>query len=370
MISQPTGVQAGAALALSGGGFRAALFHAGSLLRLNELGLLASLARISSVSGGSITAGLLAARWRALRCAAGKFENLTSELVDPLRAFCRRHVDATAIGEGALLPWKDAATVVQDHYAEHLLGALTLQDLPDSPRFVINATNFQTGRSFRFSKPYAGDYLLGLIEHPSFALALAVAASSAFPPFLSPLELKLPPGSFQRMTGASLNDRQDFTLHLQLTDGGVYDNLGLEPVWNRYQTVYVSDGGAPFAPEPKVGTAWHTQALRAFDIATDQARGLRKRALIADYVRGERTGAYWGIDTNIRAYPLADALGVHADKAHALARLRTRLNPFSEGEQCELINLGYALTDAAVRSHHPPPESPPAAWPYPDYPLS
>jgi Patatin-like phospholipase len=48
------------ALCLSGGGFRAMLFHVGALWRLNELGWLKKLERVSSVSGGSITAGVLA----------------------------------------------------------------------------------------------------------------------------------------------------------------------------------------------------------------------------------------------------------------------------------------------------------------------
>jgi len=49
-----------AGLCLSGGGYRAMLFHLGSLLRLQETGILARVNRISSVSGGSIVAGLLA----------------------------------------------------------------------------------------------------------------------------------------------------------------------------------------------------------------------------------------------------------------------------------------------------------------------
>ena len=56
------GIQPGIGLAFSGGGFRATLFHLGSLWRLNELGYLPKLDRISSVSGGSITAGRLAVR--------------------------------------------------------------------------------------------------------------------------------------------------------------------------------------------------------------------------------------------------------------------------------------------------------------------
>jgi predicted acylesterase/phospholipase RssA len=52
----------GIALCLSGGGYRAMLFHLGTLWRLNEFGLLFRLQRISSVSGGSITGAILGAR--------------------------------------------------------------------------------------------------------------------------------------------------------------------------------------------------------------------------------------------------------------------------------------------------------------------
>ncbi|UPT65170.1 MAG: hypothetical protein M0D54_10845 [Hyphomonadaceae bacterium JAD_PAG50586_4] len=42
----------GVGLALSGGGYKAAVFHLGSLVRLNELGALPQIQTISSVSGG------------------------------------------------------------------------------------------------------------------------------------------------------------------------------------------------------------------------------------------------------------------------------------------------------------------------------
>ena len=56
----------GTALCLSGGGYRAMLFHAGALWRLYEANLLKGLKRISSVSGGSITAGVLGLAWSGL----------------------------------------------------------------------------------------------------------------------------------------------------------------------------------------------------------------------------------------------------------------------------------------------------------------
>src|SRR5262245_66247182 len=53
-------VRPGVALCLSGGGFRAALFHLGALRRLNELRVLSRVTHISAVSGGSILAAHLA----------------------------------------------------------------------------------------------------------------------------------------------------------------------------------------------------------------------------------------------------------------------------------------------------------------------
>jgi NTE family protein len=366
------GVQDGLALALSGGGFRATLFHIGTLLRLNELGVLSKLDRISSVSGGSITAGMLARSWSTLTWEKGVALNLVVAVIEPLRAFCRLSIDAPAIGEGLLLPWKRASDVVREAYEDHLFGNYSLRELPDRPRFVINATNLQTGRSFRFSKPYMGDYRLGLIRDPNVSLSLAVAASSAFPPVLSPLEFDAP-GAFQFVKGADLNANPSYTRKLYLTDGGAYDNLGLETVWNRYKTVLVSDAGAPFGIGEEIHTDWLAQARRALDIATDQSRALRKRALIDDFKRATRDGSYWGIETKITNYGLADAMPCDPAIVGPLAQIRTRLNKFSDDEQGHLVNWGYALCDGAIRKHVgtliPAGTSRPTKWPCPNQPL-
>lgn len=132
----------------------------------------------------------------------------------------------------------------------------------------------------------------------------------------------------------------------------------------------MSDAGAPFSPERDPGTAWHAQALRAMDVATNQARALRKRALIDDFTRKTQTGTYWGIGTEIGKYTLPDALPVPVAKTQALAGLRTRLNPFSDEEQGELINWGYAVCDAAMRRHVLTDPVPPPAWPLPAYALN
>lgn len=362
------GAQDGLGLALSGGGFRATLFHVGALKRLVEIGALQGVTRISSVSGGSIVAGRLAQVWTVFAAdpTPGTYDDLVAK---PLRAFCRRHVDAIAIGKGLFSPFSTASDEIRKLYAEHLMPG-SLADLPDSPTFVFNSTNMQTGRSFRFTKAYMGDYRLGLIRRPDLPISFAVAASSAFPPFLSPVTLERH-SAFERVEGADLHDDERFTGRLLLADGGVYDNLGLETVWNRCRTVLASDAGAPFAVGPATERDWLHQTMRALDVATDQSRALRKRALVADLEAKLREGCYWGIDTQIENYGQADALRCDPAAVLPLASIRTRLDPFDEEEQGRLVNWGYALADAAVRRHAPQLVASPAlpSWPEPAFAL-
>ena len=359
------GVQPGIGIAVSGGGFRATLFHLGSFWRLNELGFLETLDRISSVSGGSITSGVLACAWPRLAFQAQVATRFVDLVVDPVRKFCSLDIDSPAIAEGAFRPFYTVSDSIAESYANNLFGAATLQDLPETPRFIFNATNFQTGVSFRFSKPYAGDYRIGLIRNPTISLAKAVTASSAFPPVLSPVVIDASTLVFDPVAGSDLCGNPAYCKNLCLTDGGVYDNLGLETVWNRLNTILVSDAGAPLGLQDRVSSSWEKQAMRAMDIATDQARALRKRALIGDFKSGKRTGTYWGITTKMADYNLGDSLTCQAARVESLAKTRTRLNTFSEQEQCELINWGYALCDAAMRRHVLPGQSVHAPqWPY------
>src|SRR6516225_10282615 len=181
----------GIALCLSGGGYRAMLFHLGSLWRLNELQYLPKLGRISSVSGGSITSGALALNWKNLGFDANGFAlNFDKQLTQPIRGMASHSIDISSIVAGIL---GGVSKHVQDHYNKYLYSHAKLQDITDTPRFVFNVTSLQTGVLWRFSKPYMGDYLVGLVRNPDLALATAVAASSAFPPVLSPVVLSLDP---------------------------------------------------------------------------------------------------------------------------------------------------------------------------------
>lgn len=363
----------GRALCLSGGGYRAMLFHVGCLWRINEAGLLGTLDRISSVSGGSITAGVLGMNWTALglstaspRAAIDKFSQF---FVEPLRKMASTTVDAGAILGGIFLPGS-ISDHVTEKYDSVLFRGKTLQDLPSDgvgPRFVINATNIQSGVLIRFSKPYMRDYRVGKVLNPQLPLARAVAASSAFPPILSPCEIDLSKFGmrFERADGSEDLNVEPYVSKLVLSDGGVYDNLGLETAWKRYQTVLVSDAGGHFAPDPTPHHDWARHAVRVLDLIDSQVRALRTRQLIALYSQRERTGTYWGIRQNIQTFG-SPLLPCPFDRTTQLAATPTRLQEMEKTLQERLINWGYAICDASLRKFFDPTLARPNGFPYPD----
>lgn len=352
----------GMALCLSGGGYRAMLFHLGVVWRFLDAGLLLDLKRISSVSGGSITAGVLGWRWAEVTM--GGVPGFVDAVVGPVRRLAGRTIDAGSILGGLLLPG-----MISDHvaaaYREHLFGgqAPSLQDLPDDdagPRFVINAANVQSGALWRFSRPYMGDWRVGRINEPDFPLATAIAASSAFPPVLSPAVLNLE-GYAYAPGEASLTARE-FRERVVLTDGGVYDNMGIETAWKRWKTVFVADAGAKMTFEAEPKEDWARHAKRVLDVIDNQVRSLRKRQVVGEFAKG-RPGAYWSIGGTYADY--APRLACDQAEAARLAATPTRLEALSSQRQEKLINWGYAMTDAALRKWYPNPLSNPGGFPYP-----
>ncbi len=331
------------------------IFHLGALLRLNEAGLLSKLRRVSSVSGGSITAALLGLRWKELGWnAKGIAANLGEKVVDPIRELAGKTIDAESIIVGMLTPGTISDKLAKA-YDNQLFHGATLQDLPtdeEGPRFVVNATNVQSGALWRFSRPCMADYLVGRVLNPKVPLAFAVAASSAFPPVLSPATLKLSHSDFVPDSSCPLQ-KPPFTTEVVLSDGGAYDNLGLETAWKRYQTVLVSDGGGKMAYEAEPKHDWGRHAYRVLNVIDNQVRSLRKRQLIGAFLdpSGEHDGTYWGIRTHIADYRLPDALPCPVERTTELASTPTRLKRLEPEYQERLINWGYAVCDAALRKH-------------------
>lgn len=359
-------------LALSGGGFRATLFGLGSLWRLNDAGLLGKLDRVSAVSGGAIVMGVLAHRWRQLDFADGRAGNFEQLIARPVMDFCSQTIDIGAGLKGWLTPGKTAGDFLADRYAKDLFGSETLKGLQPAvgqawPSFVFYATNMQTGRSFRLRPDMVADWKIGINRKVDIPLAVAVAASSAFPPIFSPIVLKTEPADWT--DGSPLPNLEALRRRIVLADGGIYDNMGLESLASKVDMVLVSDAGAPFdidetPPEDEI-----FQLGRVRDILIDQTRALRKRWLISDFEAGRQKGAYWGIGTRMADYPAGPRMTSDSALSDELEEVPTRLAGFDRRLQGRLINWGYALCDAALRLRAGVDTPMPSDWPQPSTPL-
>lgn len=253
------------ALALSGGGSRAIAFHLGCLRALNDLGILQNTRVMSTVSGGSVIGALYAYGEHAT------FEEFDANVVSLLRRGLQSRILRTALlspelpkivatlvingGMSVLtalirsvlgllrwglgwsfkpvlnrltnleenLPfWGSLTTAFEIMLTRELFGEARMKDVRIAPlEIVINACDLRTGTAFRFGSKRSGGWRYGLVlDGGTLSVAKAVAASAAFPALLPPLIETfhfMQRGHIQRHT-------------LVLSDGGVYDNLGLSVV--------------------------------------------------------------------------------------------------------------------------------------------
>jgi NTE family protein len=367
------------ALCLSGGGYRAALFHLGSLWRLHELGLLGRVERISSVSGGSILAAFLAERIR--RDGAGSDQAAFARWCGSLSFRDALYAPFAQIASTDIRTWPILKNFVPNLFwhrfgardleraYRRLLTSRTLAELPVAPNFVLCATDLTFGVNFEFSRERVGGYQSGYLrrgdggrEPFDYPIALAVAASSCFPPIFGPLHLDL---SGLRFVHAGYRgfDRDRLTRRVELTDGGVYDNLATEPVIKHARVVLVSDGGAPFDFRP--GRYLLSRLLRYAAVMGHQAVALRKRLFFELQASGRLEGVLWSVSR-----PVRDAAFGYSDELveGTLATIRTDLDHFTAAEIEVLVNHGYAQCAAALERQphllHGTPDVPPA-WPFP-----
>jgi len=347
----------GVALCLSGGGFRAALFHLGALRRLAEVGALGAVDTVSSVSGGSILAAHLAERLRPWPEPGVAVTDWETRVAAPFRAFCAEGLRTGPLLERWLLPWNwprpsTSIEALADAYQKRLTRA-TLDQLPERPLFVFCATDLVFGVNWEMSRRRIGDWQAGyVVPAPPLPVARAVAASSCFPPAFGPLPMPLDPATLQGGRYPAGERRDDLVRHLELSDGGLYDNLGLEPVWKDHRIVLVSDGGAPFGVD--AARAPFQLLRRYLDVAGAQGASLRKRWLISSFKNGALEGAYWGIGSATARYGANAPAGYEARLVEStISAVRTDLDAFLPDECGVLENHGYLLAEAALRRHQP-----------------
>lgn len=349
----PREQRAGIGLCLSGGGSRAALFHLGVLRRLNEVGALSQVDTISTVSGGSILAAHLAAtipEWPAPGESIPDFER---RVVAPFERFVQRNLRTAAIAK-RLLPWnlgrERTQVVALSGMFQRFLNGSQLASLPVRPEFVFCASDNAFAVNWTFTRDRVGDYMAGYAATPpDWTIAQAVAASSCFPPVLDPMPIDIDPS---QLTGGRYplgRARDQLIRGLRLSDGGLYDNLALEPVWKSHAVVIVSDGGGTLDPQADVGLRWRVK--RYATIMGRQATSVRKRWLVAGYINGVFQGAYMGIGSAVSSYETG-GLGYPADLVdETISEVRTDLDRFSPAEIGVLQNHGYLLAEAAVQRH-------------------
>jgi NTE family protein len=348
----------GIGLCFSGGGYRATLFHAGAVRRLNELGILSGAKTITSVSGGSIMNAQLATfrrkagdEWKPGRPVPGFDEGFAQ----PLRRFTQMNIRTRAV-LGRLLPnhWFDrntASNALAKRYSEGPAPG-RLGDVPEHPRFVLCATDINHRSQFVFD---AGRNVMGTDARTwpaaDWPLSRATAASSCLPGAFTSMKIELDGGS------------------VELTDGGIYDNLGLEPVWRDHASVLVSDAGPSFGPTPRDLAPAIWRGLRYAVTLVEQATDVRKRWLISNFIHGELEGAYWGMASFPTSYG-TDA--GYSDKLidDVISQFRIDLDVCSNAEIAVLENHGYFMADIAIARHVADlvaDDAPPARAPHPNW---
>jgi len=223
-------------LALSGGGFRATLYHLGIVRFLRDAGALERVTHITSVSGGSILAAHLVLNWDRYNGPPEEFEKAAKEVLDFVRMDVRNRIVrrypfaalATAPRWIFRRPVKRRYTragMLEHHYQKHLYGDTCLYELPESPELHILSTNLSEGCITSFTRSgiimqrrLPGDRVqFERIQAGLATVPLAVAASSAFPGFFPPIQLH----------SGDIGASEASFSHQAFTDGGVFDNLGI-----------------------------------------------------------------------------------------------------------------------------------------------
>jgi predicted acylesterase/phospholipase RssA len=349
-------------LCLSGGGFRASFYALGVLRYLAEARLLERVVAISAVSGGSIAAGAVGDGWTEFRDAGGDGDAFREKIDRPFRETVtsknirRRWMLGSVV---ALIPFTGGrGGAYARTLAHNLYRHSRVVDLPKRPEIIFTSTDLSRGRAFRVAAAYVGSWDYGYIEPTptSIGLGKAVAASAAFPPSMTVVNLRTKRLAFPVRPPKTLS----------LVDGGVYDNLGLE--WFQGWGEDARRPASATEPDFKIvanasgllavkdGRFWPVNAFpRDLAIQYQQSLNLRIRWNYAQEPPG--SFAYLAIKSDPRAQPDADPLVAEAalpsELVGPLALLRTDLDRFSEEEANLLSYHAYWTLHARLRANAP-----------------
>ncbi len=353
---------------------RAVAFHAGALRRLAEMGRLGQVVHASTVSGGSIFTGLVfhfsGYRWPSDHA-------YLTEVFPRVRNL----LTSSSLQRNALLRlalpcnWRyltSRANVIAQSLESDWKIQVPLEFLPAHPVWSINGSCSESGRRFRFKSCEMGDYESGYAQAPGFPLATAMAMSAAFPGGIGPVTLVTSRYSWTKK--ATWNDKtakphKPQFARLHLYDGGVYDNLGLEPLFDigkqeirppeeREQRapainyLLVSDAGLGFARKSLPHPLNPRRLQRVADLAFDQIRALRIRALMNYFNNHPDAGALLPIGFGPPDGEPAPSTGPYMKRedAVAAAKVKTSLGRL-RSEEFDLVALhGYETAHWAAKN--------------------
>lgn len=346
------------ALVLSGGGIRAMVFHLGMMKLLAERGLMENIDKLSTVSGGSLLTGLI---FQENQMQWPSSELFLTTIYPVLRAkLCQRSLQWGAVRR-LLNPFNfrfllSRANLLALALKKEWKVSGKLGDLPAHPEWSINGTTAENGKRFRFKAKDMGDYTLGYAASDSYPLANAIAVSAAFPGGFGPLVLDAAKLNWIKrkwdapVESGHITDIGYKKLHLY--DGGVYDNLGLEPFFDAGKgkakhegiCIIVSDAGAPLAPGFSFGNFNPFRLKRVADIMADQAHALRIRTF-STYLQ-EDTGR--GAFIYINAPVSKEVLEISREFA---VRFPTTLRRLNIDEFDRLAEYGYVIATQVERQY-------------------
>lgn len=352
-------------LALSGGGFRASLFHLGVIRRLEELGLMRYISVVSSVSGGSIIAAYYLVemerrlRQKAVRGddIAGRVEIWNEIAHDFIQALDHNLRSRAILFTPRYHPWLFVKTLVlkavranarseliQAEYDKWFYHENTLDQLPSvipngghdaynpltGPKLVLNTTSLLTGERKTFSRvPKTAINDLRTPDTNLILLSKVVGASSCVPVLFPPTTI-----------------RGDV-----LVDGGVADNQGIEAlIEESCEVLLVSDASGQMSVADSLGAGEAEVYLRVNSIFQLQIRrklldGLKERRAL-----GHEVGFIHLLQNlkDVEAQRGRHVPRVSSELIPGIARIRTDLDQFSPIERELLMYHGYTLIDAEI----------------------
>jgi predicted acylesterase/phospholipase RssA len=364
------------ALSLSGGGFRATLFHLGVISYLRRVGALKHVAAVCGVSGGAIIGAHLVQNWERY---TGTDEEFDAVAVDVIR-LTQRDVRGRILRR---LPWAlfvkpfralrvSRCSMFERELSRFFAGeAKFLRSAGANhrrtrPELFVLATDLGTGQACSFdARGFSRDGIGTGESMASTALrtATAVATSASFPGFFPPYVV----------TAESLGiKREEWGLQAEiyLTDGGVFDNLGVRKLQSLRQKLNVgveilSDAGATLEPRPGRFSGLVTTALRAVDILSNRVQALEYERVgpqaaalaMARQIQKEEERAESGTVSPILVpIRISDTVKDHyapgASIQAALQRVRTDLDEFTDTEVRWLIRHGGSVARQAIERRH------------------